>query len=192
MNNLRKMGIYLDLSNVELSSEDLNGKGMAIDYSLLVKEISEGYELTVLKAYDGKLDTGVTPLQSSLRSAGFDVILYDTQKAFDSVGKANVRQKEVDTSITTDVSWDLASKKIDAAVIISGDRDMHPAVKRAIDEGCDICVVALRNSMSDDYLNSLEKYTLLEDYEVFLLGDSKDTAHNFVSFNVIQEVVGNE
>ncbi len=192
MENLRKMGIYIDLSNVELSSADMNCKGMAIDYSLLVKEMSEGFELSVLRAYDGKLETGPTQLQNSLRSAGFDVILYETQVKMDSKGKYDIRQKEVDTAITTDVSWDLATKKIDSAIIVSGDRDMHPAVKRALDEGCDVRVVALRYSMSDDYLKSLEKYTLMEDYEVFTLGDTLDPVQNFASLNVFREAAVNE
>ncbi len=192
MDNLKKMGIYIDLSNVELTSADLNVKGMAIDYSLLVKEMSDGYELVVLNAYDGKLDSGATPLQNSLRSAGFDVILYEPQMKIDLTGKKTMQQKEVDTAITTDVSWDLATKKIDTAIIVSGDRDMHPAVKRALDEGCDVRVVALKDSLSDDYLKSLEKYTLMEDYEVFTLGDTQDLVQNFASFNVAKGVATDE
>ncbi len=192
MDNLKKMGIYIDLSNVERTSADLNVKGMAIDYSLLVKEMSDGYELVVLNAYDGKLDSGATPLQNSLRSAGFDVILYEPQMKIDLTGKKTMQQKEVDTAITTDVSWDLATKKIDTAIIVSGDRDMHPAVKRALDEGCDVRVVALKDSLSDDYLKSLEKYTLMEDYEVFTLGDTQDLVQNFASFNVAKGVAADE
>lgn len=192
MDNLKKMGIYIDLSNVEWTSADLNVKGMAIDYSLLVKEMSDGYELVVLNAYDGKLDSGATPLQNSLRSAGFDVILYEPQMKIDLTGKKTMQQKEVDTAITTDVSWDLATKKIDTAIIVSGDRDMHPAVKRALDEGCDVRVVALKDSLSDDYLKSLEKYTLMEDYEVFTLGDTQDLVQNFASFNVAKGVAADE
>lgn len=193
MENLRKMGIYIDLSNVELTSADLNVKGMAIDYSLLVKDIAEGYELTVLRAYDGIAASGMTPLQKSLRSAGFDVMLYEPQVKIDNTtGKKTLVQKEVDTAITTDVSWDLAFKKVDCAVIVSGDRDMHPAVKRALDEGCDVKVVALSNSLSDEYLKSLEKYTLMEDYEVFTLGDTLEPVQNFVSSEIVRGAAVNE
>ncbi len=193
MENLRKMGIYIDLSNVELTSVDLNVKGMAIDYSLLVKDIAEGYELTVLRAYDGIAASGMTPLQKSLRSAGFDVMLYEPQVKIDNTtGKKTLVQKEVDTAITTDVSWDLAFKKVDCAVIVSGDRDMHPAVKRALDEGCDVKVVALSNSLSDEYLKSLEKYTLMEDYEVFTLGDTLEPVQNFVSSEIVRGAAVNE
>ena len=193
MENLRKMGIYIDLSNVELTSVDLNIKGMAIDYSLLVKDIAEGYELTVLRAYDGIAASGMTPLQKSLRSAGFDVMLYEPQVKIDNTtGKKTLVQKEVDTAITTDVSWDLAFKKVDCAVIVSGDRDMHPAVKRALEEGCDVKVVALSNSLSDEYLKSLEKYTLMEDYEVFTLGDTLEPVQNFVSSEIVRGAAVNE
>lgn len=193
MENLRKMGIYIDLSNVELTSADLNVKGMAIDYSLLVKDIAEGYELTVLRAYDGIAASGMTPLQKSLRSAGFDVMLYEPQVKIDNTtGKKTLVQKEVDTAITTDVSWDLAFKKVDCAVIVSGDRDMHPAVKRALEEGCDVKVVALSNSLSDEYLKSLEKYTLMEDYEVFTLGDTLEPVQNFVSSEIVRGAAVNE
>lgn len=193
MENLRKMGIYIDLSNVELTSVDLNVKGMAIDYSLLVKDIAEGYELTVLRAYDGIAASGMTPLQKSLRSAGFDVMLYEPQVKIDNTtGKKTLVQKEVDTAITTDVSWDLAFKKVDCAVIVSGDRDMHPAVKRALEEGCDVKVVALSNSLSDEYLKSLEKYTLMEDYEVFTLGDTLEPVQNFVSSEIVRGAAVNE
>ena len=193
MENLRKMGIYIDLSNVELTSADLNVKGMAIDYSLLVKDIAEGYELTVLRAYDGIAASGMTPLQKSLRSAGFDVMLYEPQVKIDNTtGKKILVQKEVDTAITTDVSWDLAFKKVDCAVIVSGDRDMHPAVKRALEEGCDVKVVALSNSLSDEYLKSLEKYTLMEDYEVFTLGDTLEPVQNFVSSEIVRGAAVNE
>lgn len=192
MDDLKKIGIYIDLSNVEDSSADLNCIGMAIDYSVLVKDISEGYRLTVLRAYDGVTTTGRSKLQNSLRSSGFEVKLYNTQKFVDDGGKKDWRQKEVDTAITTDVSWDLAMKKVDTAVIVSGDRDMHPAVTRAIEEGCDVRIVALRDSLSDDYLKTLEKYTLLEDYEVFLLSDSSEPILNFVSSYVSVETVADE
>lgn len=177
---------------MEDSSADLNCIGMAIDYSVLVKDISEGYRLTVLRAYDGVTTTGRSKLQNSLRSSGFEVKLYNTQKFVDDGGKKDWRQKEVDTAITTDVSWDLAMKKVDTAVIVSGDRDMHPAVTRAIEEGCDVRIVALRDSLSDDYLKTLEKYTLLEDYEVFLLSDSSEPILNFVSSYVSVETVADE
>lgn len=192
LDDLKKIGIYIDLSNVEDSSADLNCIGMAIDYSVLVKDISEGYRLTVLRAYDGVTTTGRSKLQNSLRSSGFEVKLYNTQKFVDDGGKKDWRQKEVDTAITTDVSWDLAMKKVDTAVIVSGDRDMHPAVTRAIEEGCDVRIVALRDSLSDDYLKTLEKYTLLEDYEVFLLSDSSEPILNFVSSYVSVETVADE
>ncbi len=192
LDDLKKIGIYIDLSNVEDSSADLNCMGMAIDYSLLVQDLSEGYRLTVLRAYDGVPTTGCSKLQNSLRSSGFEVKLYTPQKFVDDGGKKDWRQKEVDTAITTDVSWDLAMKKVDTAVIVSGDRDMHPAVTRAIEEGCDVRIVALRDSLSDDYLKTLEKYTLLEDYEVFLLSDSSEPIPNFVSSVVSVETVADE
>ena len=196
MESLKKMGIYIDLNNVECGLADYNCYGMSLDYSLLVSELSKGYRLSVLNVYDCtvKKDSTRAPLHRILEEAGMSLKLFAPHVFTDEYGKPVVHQKEVDTSITTDVSWDLALGVVDVAVIVSGDRDMRPALTSAAQHGSEVRIVAPKESLSDSYYESLEDCTLIEDMEVFLVAgkDREEVQFNIASFKVMQEAEAHE
>lgn len=80
-------------------------------------------------------------------------------------------QKEVDTGIVADVSWDLAESKIDVAIIVSGDRDMLPAVDRARRRNKTVVVVGLENTISRFYDLSDTDCIFIDDLDVFRLNE---------------------
>jgi len=187
-----RIGIYIDISNVERTLVNLNEEGIFLDYSRLVEVLGEGKEVAVLKGYDCYVnaDRGTTELHDALSAAGFELVLSRMSTSFDQVKRdSKCVQKEVDTGITTDASWDLALGKVDEAFIISGDRDMFPAYRRAKLEGMKLTIVSAENGFSQKYKDELDDYVLLEDLEVFtVFGEDCELEENIVSHSVIEEV----
>ena len=192
MDKIGKIGIYVDINNIEKGLESSVLYDMPLDYSRLFKQISEGYTLAVLNGYDSSvaMDSSVQATHDMLKRTGMNLKLYTPTKEHDALGNCVARQKEVDTAITVDVTLDLALRKVDVAVIVSGDRDMHPAVTRAEEEGFEVHVVALENTLKDKYRDSLRNLTLMEEYDAFLLvGENVERpASNVASFDVMKEV----
>ncbi len=186
---IQRIGIYIDVSNIEGTIVDSNFRYLALDYSELIRQISEGYEIAILKAYDGDLgaNTYYREIHKALEAAGVEVRLFKTQTVRLEGGKTETRQKEVDTAITTDVSWDLATRAVDVAAIISGDRDMLPALHRAAEEGYEVRMYAPEDSISGDNKNVNDHVYIIEDLDVFVLAtDVGDRARNVASFPVRQ------
>ncbi|MCQ2071339.1 MAG: NYN domain-containing protein [archaeon] len=185
----KRMGVYIDVNNIQQGLLDYNCQGMSLDYSRLIDCIVRGYDLTVLKGYDCTV-TDNPPYESTqhlLRNAGVDLVLTESQREEGPNGKTQYRQKEVDTGIVTDVAWDLATGKVDIAVIVSGDRDMRPAVVRARAEGYDVRIVCLESGIGDSFREYLGECTFIEDFEVFILHDDEvvlNTATHSVSMGV--------
>ncbi len=186
---MKRLGIYIDISNIELGMADYNCEGMALDYSELIREISEGYELIILKGYGGDSVEGTheARIQRILAGAGVDLRLFHMQSEHTVTGHSVRKQKEVDTAVSVDPAMDLALGIVDAAVILSADRDMNPALQRCWDAGFDIRVIGLKECFSDDYLATLKDYAFIEDFEAFDVSGEKvgDKALNIASFNVM-------
>ncbi len=196
MESAKKLGIYIDVSNVEFSLEEYNSLGLYFDYSKFIRLMSEGYDLKVLCGYNCPVRPGSpqAAVHSELENAGVEMKLYRPQVETDDTGKRIVRQKEVDSSIVVDVSWDLAKGIIDEAVIVSGDRDMYPAVERAAENGFTVRIAAVESSISDDYRSVLNGCILIDDCEAFLVrGDFKeDRGYNIATFRLKEEVKADE
>lgn len=196
MEQPRKAGIYIDISNFEKSLEYYNNMGLSFDYSRLIRSLSEGHALAVLRGYDGyvRSESERTGIQTELENVGVKLELFRCQSEGDGTGAYSCRQKEVDTAITTDVSWDLARGVVDVAFIVSGDRDMCPAYRRAKREGCDVRIVALRSNINDSYCYSMDDCVFADDLEVFLVcgGTEEGTAANTASFSVTEGVTAVE
>jgi len=167
-----RIGIYIDIDNIERSLAEYNDTGLHLDFQRLIDLVSEGCDVVVLKGYGGYIhnDKERIGIQSELEGIGVDLVLTKCQKDIES-GKPIVRQKEVDTGITTDVSWDLATRLIDRAIIMSGDRDMRPALVRAKDKGFEVKILAVENAISDDCYEDSD-LMLIDDFEVFQVGST--------------------
>lgn len=192
----KKLGIYIDVSNIELGLADYNCEGMCLDYSQLIRQVSQGYSLTVLRGYDSYVKEGqsLTDIQQVLKNAGVELVLYESQRGNNRFGECEIHQKEVDTGLVADVCWDLASGTVDSAIIVSGDRDMRPAYARAKKAGCEVKILTLRCAIQDNYYLSLDDCLLIEDYEAFLLsGEVKDgVCFNVASFPIMEGVKADE
>jgi uncharacterized LabA/DUF88 family protein len=167
MEAMDSIGIYIDIDNIERSLKEYNETGLYLDFQRLIVLLSKGCRLAVLKGYGGYIhsDTGRHGIESELESIGVELVLYRCQKEIDYC-KPIIRQKEVDTAITTDVSWDLATGRINRAIIMSGDRDMRPALVRAEDEGYEVKILAVKSAISDDCYDDSD-LMLIDDFEVF-------------------------
>ncbi len=184
----KKLGILIDISNVEESMADYNRLGMSLDYSEMIRQLSAGYDLKVLRGYDGisRNNPEKTPIQKALEAAGVELCLYQLQGEYKAFESKKSKQKEVDTSIVGDAVRYLLKNTVDALVIVSGDRDMHPAVRIAEEEGLQITVVAVKSAFSPQYADSLKDCEFLDDMEIFSLSGEyiEDAAHNKASFRV--------
>ena len=167
MEEMDRIGIYIDIDNIEGSLKEYYDTGLYLDFQRLIELMAEGCRLVVLKGYGGfiRSDTERHGIESELESIGVELVLYKCQKEVDYC-KSTIRQKEVDTAITTDVSWDLATGRIDRAIIMSGDRDMRPALVRAEDEGYEVKILAVKSAISDDCYDDSD-LMLIDDFEVF-------------------------
>lgn len=172
MEEMDRIGIYIDIDNIERSLKEYNDTGLYLDFQRLIELMAEGCRLVVLRGYGGFIhsDTERHGIESELEIIGVELVLYKCQKENDYC-KSTIRQKEVDTAITTDVSWDLATGRIDRAIIMSGDRDMRPALVRAQNEGYEVKILAVESAISDDCYDDSE-LMLIDDFEVFSVGST--------------------
>lgn len=172
MASTEKLGVYIDICNISSNLYEYEYEGLTLDYQRMIEELVGHRDVAVMKGYDCIVDEGSDEylVQDELRSAGVELVLTEsTRKTYPDSCRQYTVQKEVDTGITTDVSWDLATGAVDTALIISGDRDMRPAILRAAAAGKKVEVACLRCSIGDDYASSLTDLTLIDDLEVFLL-----------------------
>ena len=191
----KRMGIYIDVDNVEKGSSDYRSEGMVIDYAELVNQISKGYELVVLNGYDCEVNnTNGFDVRAFLEGMGITPVLSKPQTKHDLNGQKVLVQKEVDTGICTHVTRDIYKGKVDVAVIVSGDRDMYPPVQCAEEDGLDVRVYALEVTLKDGYAEILgDRLTYIDDLPVFVMtSDATAQPENNISSSVIKGVTVDE
>lgn len=140
MEKRERIAIYIDGSNTynKLKKLDIPTAGMNFDFSQFVTHlvgertlISKRYYVGIVKNHDGsaKGEALVRRQQKfleSLRTTGFDVkpgtIMYDGNR---------IREKGVDVKLSVDLVIGAADNLYDAAIVLSSDTDLIPAIKYA-------------------------------------------------------------
>lgn len=186
---LPRMGVYIDLYNVEKAMEDYNINGMRLDYAELVAEVSEGYDLQFVKAYDSTEsdDRALKDLHESLESMKIDMHLYKPQVFVEKNGTKRLVQKEVDTSIVADVISGAYEDEYDICMIISGDRDMCPCIEKVHRKGKKVKVAGFDIPMATCLKSNSDGCVIIEDTLAFVADPQEGVMlSNFASRPVIE------
>lgn len=182
----QRIGIFIDLNNVEMSVEGYNELGWSLDYSDLVSNLCDDRRLLNVIVYDSRPvaeNRRRLQLHDSLKSNGFDVRILEPCYNRE---RSEIIQKEVDTSIVADSVMMCSRNLIDVAVIVSGDRDMRPAVNTIRSIGKSAEVASFPSVLSDDLRYSCDVFHDLQD--MYLLCPSieefTEDAPNIASFTI--------
>ena len=145
------MGKFMDLllidnSNIFIEVKNLVGQDGRFDYDKFVKNY-------INSKNQKKILVGSTPPKSdgfwsTMKSKGFEVHTYER--------KLN-GEKAVDTGIVTEGAFYIAQQECPGILnILSGDFDMFPLIKKAIEQNWQIVLWSWKDSLSNEYLDVKE------------------------------------
>lgn len=162
------MGKFMDLlliddSNIFIEVQNLVGRDGRFDYDKFVKNYTNFKN-------QKKILVGSTPPKSddfwsTMRRKGFEVHTYER--------KLN-GEKAVDTGITTEGGFYIGQQKHPGILnVLSGDLDMIPLIKKAIDRNWQVVLWSWKDSLSNEYLD-------IQEIEIKYLDD---VAEDLIYFN---------
>ena len=138
--------LLIDNSNVFIEVKNLVGQDGRFDYDKFVRNYTNFKN-------QKKILVGSTPPRSddfwsTMRSKGFEVHTYER--------KLN-GEKAVDTGIVTEGAFYIAQQEYPGILnILSGDFDMFPLIKKAIEQNWQIVLWSWKDSLSNEYLDVKE------------------------------------
>ncbi len=151
------VGIFMDAENViKAFHSTIDGiDGAHIDFSVMKGLLAGNRDVRCSKAYGTYFpDTGVSSGLKSIESAGFELELE----------KFNGHcQKGVDVSLALDVSDCADGSECDTILLVSGDADFIPAVRKAKKRGKKVQVAAFENVLSYDLAEEADEVILLDE-----------------------------
>lgn len=126
----RNVTVFIDLSNLDKSVARLN---VRVDYLELRKYLTRRFNARVFNAYtSSNLDGTSTSFLDFLELNGYR--LKKCKPKLDINGRTH--EKAVDTSLVADMVRCVCKNMTNHIILITGDRDMLPAVEAAQNEGC--------------------------------------------------------
>ena len=144
------MAVFVDVANLYYSAR---GQEVDVDYVALLKASTKGRDLIRAYAYSG-LDPeneNQRKFIDFLNKNGYKVVHKDIRKFGDGRVKANL-----DIELVVDL-FRLA-KRMDIAVIVSGDGDFAPAIRALQDEGVRCEVISFRPNTSSDLIAVADEF----------------------------------
>ena len=144
------MAVFVDVANLYYSAR---GQEVDVDYVALLKAATKGRDLIRAYAYSG-LDPeneNQRKFIDFLGKNGYKVVHKDIRKFGDGRVKANL-----DIELVVDL-FRLA-KRMDIAVIVSGDGDFAPAIRALQDEGVRCEVISFRPNTSSDLIAVADEF----------------------------------
>ena len=138
----KNVAVFVDVANLYYAAR---GQDVDVDYVALLKHATKGRDLIRAYAYSG-LDPeneNQKKFLDFLSKNGYKVVAKDIRKFGDGRVKANL-----DIELVVDL-FRLA-KRMDVAVIVSGDGDFAPAIRALQDEGVRCEVVSFKPNTSSD------------------------------------------
>ena len=153
--------VYLDNSNFWLAAKTaIQERDPRLvpypDYKHLLKILAMGEPPKVAKAY-GSEGPGRVEWRF-LTEAGFEVFVFDRDP--------DNTEKEVDSALVTDMVTDALTiyEPGDLVVLVAGDRDYVPAIKRLKQEGVDVYVAFWRHQNSHELQMAAARFVCLDDH----------------------------
>ena len=148
--------IFIDGANIYHGSHDY-GKDYKLDYEKLAALLSSGDELIRTHFYTGVPEDMPQKEQEFLsaidRIPNFEV----KTKPLKEVDGKRV-EKGVDVLIACDMLWNGLEGHCEHIILVSGDDDLTPAVKRLKDAGIVVSVAAYKKSASHDLVQAADTY----------------------------------
>ena len=153
--------MYVDAGYVRQSLRDgFTGTGIGIDTAIVAAILHReaarrlGRPLGCQHWYDGVSSCGLSPRQLKLASTE-GVVLRQGLLVADST-RTGYRQKAVDTLLVRDMVVDAIGGRITDMVLCSGDADMIPGVREAIDHGVRVHLWGIGATAERAYARSLQ------------------------------------
>ena len=146
----KNVAVFVDVANLYYSAR---GQEVDVDYVALLKAATKGRDLIRAYAYSG-LDPeneNQRKFIDFLGKNGYKVVHKDIRKFGDGRVKANL-----DIELVVDL-FRLA-KRMDIAVIVSGDDDFAPAIRALQDEGVRCEVISFRPNTSSDLIAVADEF----------------------------------
>lgn len=146
----KNVAVFIDVANLYYSAR---GQDVDVDYVALLKTATKGRDLIRAYAYSG-LDPeneNQRKFIDFLSKNGYKVVHKDIRKFGDGRVKANL-----DIELVVDL-FRLA-KRMDIAVIVSGDGDFAPAIRALQDEGVRCEVISFRPNTSSDLIAVADEF----------------------------------
>ena len=185
------MMVYLDLNNIERASLEYREKGLFLDYYALIRELAEGFEIQGIKVYDSNAqdNNDLDAFHRDLANKGYSMNLFKPGTTKNDDGSYRMVQKEVDTSIVADSICDAYSDSADVFLIISGDRDMCPAIRKIRGRGKRVITAAFEASCSECIADESDESFFIEDLQAleFVSELSEEECRNISSGSFAKE-----
>ncbi len=148
-----RITIFIDNSNIFKGFQKYNIKA---DYEKLKNLITRGRKLDAIFLYEGV----VSPMSPEKRSWYKELTTrsgYIIKASFDKIATGGAIEKKVDIKIAIDIISLAYENMYDTAVLVSGDGDFVPVVKKVKELGKNVEVWAFRYSLANALKVELEK-----------------------------------
>ncbi len=150
-----RVAIFVDTENVIKSFKDSTpGIRARIDFGAMRELLAGGRKVSCSRAYSGYSPYyGISPFLRSMEEAGFHLDLEEVH------GPA---QKGVDVSMALDLVDTARYTPCDTVILVSGDADFRPAVRRVKGLGKKVQVASFESALSPSLAEEADEVTILD------------------------------
>ena len=162
-----KIMIFIDGSNLFKAANRMN---VYFQYSKLAKILTKDRNVIRIFYYSGRKVPNTSPQKryfKMLKKLGFEVITTPLKKREFKCPECDHEElieieKGVDASLSTDLLWYASQNAYDIAILLSGDSDYVPAVKRVRLLGKSVEVWSFENPLAPELKKEADKCNLLD------------------------------
>lgn len=150
----RKVGVFVDVSNLSVSAGEAYGK--TVRYKVLLERARQLGEVVVAWAYAVEVPGRWGELEEDLRRAGFEVKLLATRRLPDGRVKANW-----DLGMATDIMR--VAPDLDVVLLGSGDGDFTELVRWLREQGLVVHVSGVRGHIAQELVSAADGWIPIEE-----------------------------
>ena len=150
---MNQIVIFVDNSNI---FQGFRKFGIKVDYEKLKKLIVNARKLEAIYLYEG-LVYPISPEKQRWYNDLSSKSGYEIKASFDKITSQGVDEKKVDICIAVDIISLGYENAYDTAVLVSGDGDFVPVVKKLKEIGKNVEVWAFRYSLANALKDELEQ-----------------------------------
>ena len=154
--------VFIDYRNVFEPIHNTTFRDTRLDLYRLTQILVGSRELIGAYVFDSvernaAPDDETVATHNKLRESGFRVVTYDLQHT--DIGTV---QKEVDVSLGVEMVEHALLNHYDVAIVISGDRDFFPAMRKVQAAGKRVEVAAFDSTRGEEWKRTADMYYLLD------------------------------